>query len=69
MDYAKPEDLYIVVLLHNIGKLVIAVYSKDEHGQIISLKKKKAFTPAKRLGFMTQRTVSRVKKVILSWRR
>lgn len=39
VDYAKPEDLYTVALLHNIGKLVIAVYFKDEHGQIISLKK------------------------------
>jgi HD-like signal output (HDOD) protein len=39
MDYAKLEDLYTVALLHNIGKLVIAVYFKDEHRQIISLKK------------------------------
>lgn len=39
VDYAKPEDLYTVALLHNIGKLVIAVYFKDEHRQIIALKK------------------------------
>jgi len=39
VDYAKPEDLYTVALLHNVGKLVIAVYFKDEHSQIIALKK------------------------------
>jgi hypothetical protein len=39
VDYGKPEDLYTVALLHNVGKLVIAVYSKDEHSQIIALKK------------------------------
>ncbi|MBW2167349.1 MAG: HDOD domain-containing protein [Deltaproteobacteria bacterium] len=31
LDYSNPEDLFTVVTLHNIGKLVIAVYFKDEH--------------------------------------
>jgi HD-like signal output (HDOD) protein len=38
LDYEKPEDLFTVAILHNIGKLVIAVYFKDEHKEIIALK-------------------------------
>jgi HD-like signal output (HDOD) protein len=37
-DYEKREDLFTVAILHNIGKLVIAVYFKDEHREIIALK-------------------------------
>ena len=40
-DYNNPEDLFTVATLHNIGKLVIAVYFKDEHKRIIALKKSK----------------------------
>ncbi len=39
LDYSNPEDLFTVAILHNIGKLVIAVYFKDEHKRIIALKK------------------------------
>ena len=39
LDYEKREDLFTVAMLHNIGKLVIAVYFKDEHKEIIALKK------------------------------
>jgi len=39
VDYKKPEDLFTVALLQNIGKLIIAVYFKDEHKEIIALKK------------------------------
>ncbi|MCJ7615367.1 MAG: HDOD domain-containing protein [Desulfobacterales bacterium] len=39
LDYSNPEDLFTVATLHNIGKLVIAVYFKDEHKKIIALKK------------------------------
>ena len=39
LDYSNPEDLFTVATLHNIGKLVIAVYFKDEHKRIIALKK------------------------------
>jgi len=38
LDYEKPENLFTVAILHNIGKLVIAVYFGDEHKQIIALK-------------------------------
>ena len=41
LDYSNPEDLFTVATLHNIGKLVIAVYFKDEHKRIIVLKKSK----------------------------
>jgi len=47
VDYANPEDLYTVALLHNIGKLVIAVYFKEEHRQIISFKKTEGFSTSK----------------------
>ncbi|MDY6971862.1 MAG: HDOD domain-containing protein [Thermodesulfobacteriota bacterium] len=39
LNYGKPEDLFTVAILHNIGKLIIAVYFKDEHKDIIALKK------------------------------
>jgi len=38
LDYDKLEDLFTVAMLHNIGKLVLAVYFKDHHRQIIALK-------------------------------
>ncbi len=37
--YARPEDLYTVAMLQNIGKLIIAFYFKDELRKIIRLKK------------------------------
>lgn len=43
-DYGKPQDLFTVAILHNIGKLVIAVYFKEEHKEIIALKKKEGIT-------------------------
>ena len=39
LDYSNPEDLFTVATLHNIGKLIIAVYFKEEHKKIIALKK------------------------------
>ena len=39
LDFSRPDDLFTVATLQNIGKLVIAVYFKDEHLQIIALKK------------------------------
>lgn len=39
VDYGKLEDLFTVAILNNIGKLVIAVYFKKEHKEIIALKK------------------------------
>lgn len=44
LDYGKPEDLPTVAILHNIGKLIIAVYFKDEHRDIIALKKSKGIS-------------------------
>ena len=41
LDYGKQEDLFTVAMLHNIGKLVLAVYFKAEHKQIVTLKQKK----------------------------
>jgi HD-like signal output (HDOD) protein len=41
VDYGRLEDLFTVAILHNIGKLVIAVYFKNEHKEIIALKKSK----------------------------
>ncbi|MBN1275881.1 MAG: HDOD domain-containing protein [Deltaproteobacteria bacterium] len=38
-EYPKPQDLFTVAILHNIGKLVIAVYFKEDHKKIIALKK------------------------------
>lgn len=39
LEFNRADDLFTVASLQNIGKLVIAVYFKDEHRQIISLKK------------------------------
>ena len=41
VDYGKLEDLFTVAILHNIGKLVIAVYFQKEHKEIIALKRSK----------------------------
>ena len=38
LGYSKPEDLYTVGILNNIGELVIAAYFKEEHRKIIALK-------------------------------
>jgi len=38
LDYEKPEDLFTVAILQNIGKLVLAVYFRDEFKKINSLK-------------------------------
>jgi HD-like signal output (HDOD) protein len=39
LNFKPLEDLFTVATLQNIGKLVIAVYFKDQHRQIVSLKK------------------------------
>jgi HD-like signal output (HDOD) protein len=39
LEFSQLDDLFTVASLQNIGKLVIAVYFKDEHQQIIALKK------------------------------
>jgi HD-like signal output (HDOD) protein len=39
LSFKQIDDLFTVATLQNIGKLVIAVYFKDAHQQIISLKK------------------------------
>ena len=39
LEFNRPDDLFTVASLQNIGKLIIAVYFKDEHRQIIALKK------------------------------
>ena len=46
LGYENPEDLFTVATLQNIGKLVIAVYFKDEHEKIIALKKTTDLTTA-----------------------
>ena len=46
LSYEYPEDLFTVATLQNIGKLVIAVYFKDEHEKIIALKKTEDLTTA-----------------------
>ena len=38
LGYEKSEDLYTVSILQNIGKLVLAVYFKDEYRKINGLK-------------------------------
>ena len=38
LNYNKLEDLFTVSILHNIGKLVIAVYFKEDHRKINKLK-------------------------------
>ena len=39
LNFKQLEDLFTVATLQNIGKLVIAVYFKDQHRKIIALKK------------------------------
>ncbi len=39
LNFKHLEDLFTVATLQNIGKLVIAVYFKDDHHKIVSLKK------------------------------
>lgn len=39
LEFNRPDDLFTVASLQNIGKLVIAVYFKDEHEEIVTLKK------------------------------
>jgi HD-like signal output (HDOD) protein len=39
LNFKQLEDLFTVATLQNIGKLVIAVYFKDEHRKIVALKK------------------------------
>lgn len=39
LTFKQLDDLFTVATLQNIGKLVIAVYFKDEHSQIVALKK------------------------------
>ena len=39
LNFNQLDDLFTVATLQNIGKLVIAVYFKDEHEQIVDLKK------------------------------
>ncbi|MDX1707173.1 MAG: HDOD domain-containing protein [Desulfobacterales bacterium] len=39
LNFNQSDDLFTVATLQNIGKLVIAVYFKPEHKQIVALKK------------------------------
>jgi len=39
LEFSRPDDLFTVATLQNMGKLVIAVYFKAEHKKIITLKK------------------------------
>jgi len=39
LNFKQLEDLFTVATLQNIGKLVIAVYFKDEYRKIVALKK------------------------------
>jgi len=43
-EYERPQDLFTVAILHNIGKLVIAVYFKEDHKKIIAMKKAEGIT-------------------------
>jgi len=38
LGFDQLEDLYTVSILHNIGKLIIAIYFKDEYKKIIDCK-------------------------------
>ena len=46
LGYEEPDDLFTVATLQNIGKLVIAVYFKEEHKEIIALKKREGLSTA-----------------------
>ena len=39
LTFNQQDDLFTVATLQNIGKMVIAVYFKDEHKQIVAIKK------------------------------
>lgn len=39
LECTRSDDLFTIASLQNIGKLVIAVYFKEQHRQIIALKK------------------------------
>jgi HD-like signal output (HDOD) protein len=39
LNFKQSEDLFTVATLQNIGKLVIAVYFKDDYRKIVALKK------------------------------
>ena len=47
LNFEPLEDLFTVATLQNIGKLVIAVYFKDHHQQIVALKKEKGLPSCK----------------------
>ncbi|MBW1741339.1 MAG: HDOD domain-containing protein [Deltaproteobacteria bacterium] len=47
VDYEALEDLSTVGMLHNIGKLIIAVYFKDAHKEILALKKLEGISASK----------------------
>jgi HD-like signal output (HDOD) protein len=44
LDFNRFDDLFTVAMLQNIGKLVIAVYFKDELKRIVALKKTEGLT-------------------------
>ena len=44
LDFNRFEDLFTVAMLQNIGKLVIAVYFKDELKKIVALKTTEGLT-------------------------
>lgn len=44
MEYRHREDLTTAALLHNIGKLVIAVYFSEAHGRIVACKRAEGVT-------------------------
>lgn len=46
LAYGKPDDLFTIATLQNIGKLVIAVYFKKEHKKILALKKTEGLSTA-----------------------
>ncbi|MBI9085933.1 MAG: HDOD domain-containing protein [Desulfobacterales bacterium] len=44
MAYPHLEDLFTASILHNVGKLVIAVYFPEAHGRIVDLKCRKGMS-------------------------
>jgi HD-like signal output (HDOD) protein len=44
VDYSNQAKLFTVALLHNIGKLIIAVYYTQEYDSIVTLKQQKALS-------------------------
>jgi HD-like signal output (HDOD) protein len=44
LEFIQTDDLFTVASLQNIGKLVIAVYFKDQHREIIALKKSRGIS-------------------------